>query len=164
MVAHWTSNPAFTHSIFSWPGVVASAGMAWNPATPAEFLQSELDGLLDRNVIGDFKAQNAWGRCIIDLGNAEHLESADASSGSVFQRLLVTPDSVELAEISGDKFTTAAQRIRRAQTQLLRSASASPSASDADVRLEAVRHELQLSSELLLVAARYELPFTLLVE
>ena len=130
--------------------------MAWNPATPAEFLQSELDGLLDRNVIGDFKAQNAWGRCIIDLGNAEHLDSADASSGSVFQRLLVMPDSVELAEITGDKFTTAAQRIRRAQAQLLRSVATSPSTSS-DVRLEAVRHELQLSSELLLVAARYEL-------
>ena len=59
MVAHWTSNPAFTHSIFSWPGIVASAGMAWNPATPMEFLQSELDGLLDRIVIGDLRAQGS---------------------------------------------------------------------------------------------------------
>ena len=80
----------------------------------------------------------------------------DAKAGSVFQRLLVMPDAVELAEITGEKFTAAAQRIRRAQTQLLRSVAATaPAASD--VRLEAVRHELQLSSELLLVAARYVL-------
>ena len=85
------------------------------------------------------------------------MDSTDAKAGSIFQRLLVMPDAVELAEITGEKFTAAAQRIRRAQTQLLRSVAASatsPSASE-DVRLEAVRHELQLSSELLLVAARY---------
>ena len=59
VVAHWTSNPAFTHSIFSWPGIVASAGMAWNPSTPMEFLQTELDGLLDRIVIGDLRVQGS---------------------------------------------------------------------------------------------------------
>ena len=82
------------------------------------------------------------------------MDSADAKAGSVFQRLLVMPDAVELAEITGEKFTAAAQRIRRAQTQLLRSVAATSPAASEDVRLEAVRHELQLSSELLLVAAR----------
>ena len=67
VVAHWTSNPAFTHSIFSWPGIVASAGMAWNPSTPMEFLQTELDGLLDRIVIGDFRVQGSNSNAVVTL-------------------------------------------------------------------------------------------------
>lgn len=45
----------------------------------------------------------------------------------------------------------AAQQIRKSQAQLLRSTS---SAASSDSRLEAIRHELQLSSDLLLLAAR----------
>ena len=47
--------------------------------------------------------QSTWGRCIIDLGNAEHLDCTDAKAGSVFQRLLVMPDTVELSEITSEK-------------------------------------------------------------
>ena len=34
LVAHWSSDPAFTHSVFAWPGFLAAAGLAWNSATP----------------------------------------------------------------------------------------------------------------------------------
>jgi len=30
IVAHWCSDPALTHTVFSWPGIVYSAGLAWN--------------------------------------------------------------------------------------------------------------------------------------
>ncbi len=150
VVAHWNSDPAFAHSIFAWPGFVASAGLAWNPTTPADFLESSLATLIDCHVIGDTSVP--WGRCVLDLGKAEQLcgEGEKAINGrSLFLRLLTTPSDVALPEIASDNFQSAAQQVRRAQTQLLRAAS-----NVSDVRLEAIRHELQLGSDLLLLAGR----------
>ncbi len=31
IVAHFSSDPALAHSVFAWPGIVAAAGLAWNP-------------------------------------------------------------------------------------------------------------------------------------
>lgn len=34
LVAHWSADPALAHTIFAWPGFLASAGLSWNSSTP----------------------------------------------------------------------------------------------------------------------------------
>ena len=84
---------------------------------------------------------------MLELGRAEHSAKGDES---VFLRILTSPTEAHLDGVNTEQFGAAVQQIRRAQAQLLRSAAAT----SVDVRLEAIRHELQLTADLLLLAAK----------
>eukprot|EP00095_Tigriopus_kingsejongensis_P012477 maker-scaffold323_size206388-snap-gene-1.15 protein:Tk12477 transcript:maker-scaffold323_size206388-snap-gene-1.15-mRNA-1 annotation:"Tankyrase-1" len=147
VMAHWCSDPALTHSVFAWPGFLTSAGLAWNPDIPFDFLESVLKDLLDFHIIGDLK--HNWGQAVLDIGRAESylLDPREPAATSVLLRILLAPESVDLSSLSIEKLGHVIQMVRRCQVQL-------KSTVTEDSRLEPILQELYLTSELLLVAAK----------
>ncbi|TRY72713.1 hypothetical protein TCAL_01136 [Tigriopus californicus] len=149
IMAHWCSDPALTHSVFAWPGFLAAAGLSWNSATPFDFIESVLKDLLDFHVLRD--VDHPWGQVILDIGRAESylLDPMNASSMSSLLQILIAPEQVNLTTITAEQMGHVIQMARKCHVQLKTFRSMST-----DTRLEPIFQELQITTELITIAAK----------
>lgn len=165
--AHWSSHPSLAHLSFAWPGFLAGAGVAWNTETPIPFVQSVIHTLIDVLVLGhcgftvdgrycEEDQNGSAGKALVELGLAEaaldrqdHFhQDARGPPDTTLLKVLVTPDDVALDRLKVEDFAVAVQHVKRAQAHLNK---CKPTK---NVRVQSVRQELHLTSELLLLSAR----------
>lgn len=149
IMAHWCSDPALTHSVFAWPGFLTAAGLSWNSATPFDFMESVLKDLLDFHVFRD--VDHPWGQVILDIGRAESylFDPMATSSISSLLQILIAPENVNVTAIKAEQMGHVIQMARKCHLQLKTFLSL-PS----DKGLEPIFQELQLTTDLISVAAK----------
>ena len=167
VTAHWSSHPSLGHFVFAWPGFVIGAGHCWNKSTPQSFVDSVVKDILDIHVLGEWLNTKATatpeavgddetnppasvGQAILELGKAEEELNDKAKKGpqSLFVELLMNPVEVELNDLTVDNFNYTLRRIKRAQNTLLKCEQ------PASILSESYRHEVLLTSELLILTGK----------
>ncbi|XP_059160315.1 uncharacterized protein LOC131943943 [Physella acuta] len=158
VICDWTGKGHLNHQPFSWPGILAAAGLAWNKKTKEGTLKTSLPSLLNQHVFKDRGA--ALGHVVMELGKAEtyaiqrarNQNSDDYSDlpeeqGSILYRFLTHPDGVPLENLSTDALQQVTKHIRRCQASLI--------AADSQCLFgDLLKAEVQLTIELMLLACR----------
>ncbi|XP_043220663.1 uncharacterized protein LOC122381028 isoform X4 [Amphibalanus amphitrite] len=158
VMADWRAEGELGQSVFSLPGLVAAAGLAWNPDTPVEFVLGALADLLNWHVLRD--PEGVLGRAVVELGRAETfclraargqheggVCSLPPPDGSTLQRLLVDPDTVSLEHITLEAINKTLKRVRHTLNSV-------PSARPGHPEGDKLVREVHLTAELMATAAR----------
>ncbi|GFR59922.1 tankyrase-1 [Elysia marginata] len=154
----WTGKGHLNHQPFSWPGILAAAGLSWNNNTSMVFLTSSLPALLNQHVFKDFSG--LLGGIVLELGTAEtyivqrsrrqpieDFSDMPEEQGSILYRFLTHPDGVPLEFLSADVLQHVTRHVRKCLTKL--------SAIDSHcVHASIIKQELHLTGELMLLACR----------
>ncbi len=156
-----------THLAFATPSFIISASLAWNKGTPEAFLKAQLPALLDAHVFGTCGfnldgsradgCEASPGKALLDLGLAEsYLENKRShalvnktSADSILLRILLNTDEVALDGLAVDDFGIVLQKLKKAQSGLLKASSYTQSP-----REQSLNQELFLTSELLILSSR----------
>ncbi|BFZ12007.1 hypothetical protein BsWGS_15047 [Bradybaena similaris] len=158
VICDWTGKGHLNHQPFSWPGILAAAGLAWNKSTPKDVLVSSLPALLDQHVYKD--SGRALGSIVVELGQAEtyairrarnqgndDLSDLPEEQGSILYRFLIHPDGVPLEFLSTDALQHVTKHLRKCQAAL----------SDVNSQCvfgDAMKIEMQLTIELMVLACK----------
>ncbi|XP_037082579.1 uncharacterized protein LOC119103239 [Pollicipes pollicipes] len=158
VVADWRADGGLSHGVFSLPGLLVAAGLAWNPDTPTEFVHSSLADLLSWHVLRE--PEGVLGRAVVELGRAETFclraargqgptSAADLppADGSTLHRLLADPDTVPLERLSLETVNKTMKRVRHCLNTL-------PSARPAHPEGDSLVREVHLTAELMVTAVR----------
>ncbi|KAK2181799.1 hypothetical protein NP493_375g01012 [Ridgeia piscesae] len=128
IISHWSGNSQVTHHPFIWPGLMTAAGLAWNPDIPLEFVHTNLAELLNCHMLQD--TAGVTGQVVIELGRAETFllkcatkqkdveTSLHTGDGSTLHQLLLTPDKVDLENLTNDEFQKTMRHLRKCQKEL----------------------------------------------
>ncbi|RUS72323.1 hypothetical protein EGW08_019915 [Elysia chlorotica] len=158
VVCDWTGKGHLNHQPFSWPGIMAAAGLGWNNNTDMVFLTSSLPGLLNQHVFKDHAG--LLGSIVLELGTAEtyivqrsrrqpieDFSDMPEEQGSILYRFLTHPDGVPLEFLSADVLQHVTRHVRKCLTKL--------TATDSHcVQVSIIKQELQLTGELMMLACR----------
>ena len=157
-----------THLAFSWPGFIMTASIGWNSGVPESYVKTILPTLLDIHLFGQCgfnldgtpmksSGGSSAGSALVDLGKAEacldfkrslkHVVSK-VSADSTLLRILMAPDDVILEQLAAEDFGATVQQVKKAQNYLIKSQAGK------EIRFQALKQELLLTSELLILSAR----------
>lgn len=158
VVCDWTGKGHLNHQPFSWPGIVAAAGLGWNNNTDMAFLTRSLPALLNQHVFKDLSG--LLGGIVLELGAAEtyivqrsrrqaveDFSDMPEEQGSILYRFLTHPDGVPLEFLSADILQQVTRLVRKCLTRL-------SSVDSHCVHAAIIKQELQLTGELMLLACK----------
>ena len=151
VTSHWSSHPSLGQIAFALPGFLIGAGHSWNSSTPKTFVETVFSDLADVHLLGewqnvDFNATGSVGKALVELGKAE--SSLNKGEESVLLKLLSEPEKFDAKPCCVDDWNHAIRRIKKSQALLFKCPK------PMSILSENYRHEILLSSELLLLSVR----------